>query len=325
ILTSFSTTLANHAAAAALLFAACEAAFSGAGARAGLALALVVGIDTVPGLLFAPALAVVLGDSAGRRGLQRYGAALLAGGALCVAANLVVVGSPWLPKMVPGAIDYSSRMAPSVAGVLLPASWWYPVSALFGWHGFFSVSPVLLFGAWGTARATRRGAGPFDPRWSMALAAACVVMIGVHAIFVGSYGGWSYGFRYLVPIVPVLLFFTPAALAPDALGTTGRRLFVAALAFSCLTALLGAYHPWPPGDEPGTGRHPVASVVTNPIGGNLAAWLRQHAPGGFPAEAAAALFISRDAVACDRYLALFYKSKGDHAMERRVTAAEAAR
>lgn len=322
ILTAFSTTLANHAAAAALLFAACEAAWSGAGARAGLALALVVGIDTVPGLLFLPALAVVLRDSAGRRGLLRYGASLLGGAVLLVAANLLVVGSPWLPKMVPGAIDYSSRMAPSVAGVLLPSSWTYPFSALFGWHGFFSVSPVLLFGAWGMVRAMRPGAGPFATRWTLTLAAACLLMIVAHAIFVGSYGGWSYGFRYLVPIVPVLLFFAPAALAS---GKSSRRLFVPALAFSCLTALLGAYHPWPPGDEPGTGRHPVASVVTNPIGGNLAAWLRQHAPGGLLAGPAAAAFISRDPAARDRYLALFYASKGDHAMARRITDAGTAR
>jgi hypothetical protein len=320
ILTSFSTTFANHTLAAALLFAACDAAWSGSGLLAGLAIGLVAGIDTVPGLLFAPAVGVILADTAGRRGLLRYTAALAGAGALLVGSNLLVVGSPWFPKMVPGAVDSSSRMGPSIAGVLLPSSWWYPISALFGWHGFFSVSPVLLFGAVGMARSMRAGTAPFPRRWTVALAAACVVMIGGHALFVGSYGGWSYGFRYLVPIVPVLLFFAPAAL-----GASGRRLFVPALAFSCLTALLGAYHPWPPGDEPGTGRHPVASLVTNPVGGNLAAWLRQYSPGGFLAEAAGALFISREQGPRERYLALFYATKGDHAMARRIAETGAGR
>ena len=318
ILTSFSTTFANHAVAAALLFAACDAAWSGSGLLAGFLISLVVGIDTVPGLLFIPPLALALDDRAGRRGLLRYGAALLLGAAMLVAADLFVLGSPWLPKMVPGAIDASSRMGPSVAGVLLPSSWTYPVSALFGWHGFFSVSPVLLFGAWGLGRAARRGAPPFPRRLALALAAACLVMIVGHALFVGSYGGWSYGFRYLIPIVPVLLFFAPAAL-----DATGRRLFLPALAVSILTALLGAYHPWPPGDEPGTGQHPVASIVTNPVGANLAAWLRQYSPGGFLAEPAGALFISPEPGPRGQYLALFYASKGDQAMARRITGAGA--
>lgn len=316
ILTSFATTFSNHVIAAALLFAGCEAAWTGSGLVAGIAVGLVAGIDTVPGLLFAAPLALALRDTAGRRGLVRYAAALALMTGVVVAANLLVVGSPLFPKMIPGAVDSSSRMGPSVAGVLLPSSWWYPISALLGWHGFFSLSPVLLFGAAGMTLAIRRGPAPFPRAWTLALAAAAAVMIAGHALFVGSYGGWSYGFRYLIPIVPLLLVFTPAAFGP-----AGRRLFVPALTFSCLTALLGAYHPWPPGDEPGTGRHPIASLVTNPVGGNLAAWLRQYAPGGFLAEPAGAFFISPDRAARDRYLALFYKSKGDQAMARRITEA----
>jgi hypothetical protein len=314
ILTSFATVLNNHTVAAALLFAACESAWSGRPFQAGAWIGLTACVDPVPGLLFAAALLVIAHDLGGGRGLRRYLAALSCCAILFVAANLLVVGSPWPPKMVPGAQDYSAGMAPSVAGVLLPRSWTYPFSALFGWHGFFSVSPVLLFGAAGLARSAVLGR-PLRRRWILLLGAASAAMIAGHALFVGSYGGWSYGFRYLIPIVPVLLFFTPAVL-----GRRGWRIFVPVLALSCLTALLGAYHPWPPGHEPETGRHPVASVVTNPVGANLAAWLREYLPTSAITDVAGRTFISADPLGREKYLALFYASKGDEEMARRIVA-----
>jgi hypothetical protein len=237
--------------------------------------------------------------------------ALAAGAGLFVAANLFTTGSPWPAKMAPFAHDYSSSAGPAVAGVLLPNAWTYPVSALFGWHGFFSVSPVLLFGAAGLCLSLNRDT-PLPRRLTRLVGVTCAVMIAAHAVFVGSYGGWSYGFRYLIPIIPLLLFYTPAALGP-----VGRRIYVPVLAFSCATALLGAYNPWPPADEPGTGRHPVASVVTNPVGANLAAWLMQTTPGPL-ADAAARRFISPGTDARRQYLRLFYASRGDVATMERI-------
>ena len=312
ILTSFSTTLNNHTVAAALLFAACAAAWSAGPLSAGALTALVICVDIVPGVVFAPAIAVMAYERAGVRGLRRCGAAIACSIPLFAAADLYVLGSPWPAKMVPGAIDYSSSAGPSVAGVLLPNEWTYPISALFGWHGFFTVSPVLLFGAFGMVRSLRVDR-PLPRRSTLALAAATAVLIAGHALLVGSYGGWSYGFRYLIPVVPILLFYAPAALGP-----LGRRLFPPVLALSCLTAILGAYNPWPPVDEPGTGKHPVASLVTNPIGGNLAAWMQEYVPGSAPTDAALRLFVSEDAGERSRYLRVFYASKGDLAAMRRI-------
>lgn len=311
ILTSFSTTLNNHTVAAALLFAAFDAALAGRALWAGACLGLTLCVDTVPGVLFVPAVAAALPASPGSRSLVRYASALATGGGLFVAANLFTIGSPWPAKMAPHARDVSSSMAPAIAGVLLPDSWTYPLGALFGWHGFFSVSPVLLFGAYGMTRSLRRDT-PVPRRVTRLVAATCGVMIAAHVIFVGSYGGWSYGFRYLIPIIPLLLFYAPAALGP-----AGKKVWVPVLAFSCLTALLGAYNPWPPADEPGTGKHPVASIVTNPVGASLAAWLVQFAPGSL-ADAAAERFISADPDARHQYLRLFYASRGDVAMLQRI-------
>ena len=132
-----------------------------------------------------------------------------------------------------------------------------------------------------------------------------LVMIAGHILLVGSYGGWSYGFRYLVPIVPLLLFYVPVSLE-----RLPRLAFGATLVVSIAFAAIGAYHPWPPGFEQEKNSDPVASVVTNPVGGNLAAWLREHFPDSGLTTLALDTFISGHGPTRTRYLELFYSSKG---------------
>jgi hypothetical protein len=303
LLSSFAVTFNNHTVAAALLFAACRAAWSGRGWSAGLWLGLTTCVDIVPGLVFAPALVFIVADAAGRSGLLRTLASLGAGALLFVAVNGWIVGHPLPPRYVPGAVGPRDHSLPNVAGVQLPESWSYPLESLFGWHGFFTVSPVLLFGVIGLALgvALRR---PFRRRWCLALGAATAAFIAVHAAFAGAFGGWSYGFRYLIPVVPILLFF-----APLAIERTGARIFQAVWVVSAAFALLGAYHPWPPGYEREADRAAVWSVVTNPVGANLAAWLRAYAPDLALTRWAGSAFISPDREVRERYLSLFYQSR----------------
>ena len=58
---------------------------------------------------------------------------------------------------------------------------------------------------------------PFGPPgdrtiWRL-LALGVVLQFAGHAALAGSYGGWSYGYRYLLPIQPLLLLCAPLALA----------------------------------------------------------------------------------------------------------------
>jgi hypothetical protein len=86
---------------------------------------------------------------------------------------------------------------------------------------------------------------------------------------------------------------------------------------SILLALLGAYHPWPPAYEQEANKDPIASLVTNPLGGNAAAFLAEHAPDSRVTEALGSRFISRSKRERDRYLAYFFWSKGDEALTER--------
>ena len=133
-----------------------------------------------------------------------------------------------------------------------------------------------------------------------------------HAMLAGSYGGWSYGFRYLLPIQALLLL--PAAAA---LSGARRALLLALLPVSVLFAALGAYHPWPPAFEQESHRQPVASLVRNPVGGNAAAWAAANLPESALARSLGERFVSRDPAERRRYFALFFGSKGDLATLRR--------
>jgi hypothetical protein len=61
----------------------------------------------------------------------------------------------------------------------------------------------------------------------------------------------------------------------------------------------------------------VASLVTNPIGGNAAAWAAEHLPGSALARALERRFVRGDEAERRRYFALFFGSKGDLATMRR--------
>jgi hypothetical protein len=305
---SFAGTLNNHVPAAVLLLAAAVTARHGRPLASGLAAGFAAAIDLLPGLGLAPFLAwgASRGGSTRSRELARFALGFTPGVVAFALSNLAITGTLLPPKMLPGAVDLSAQAGPSAAGVVLPQSARYPVEVLFGAHGLFTVSPLLLLGAAGLVFAMRREPGD-ERRFWRALAAGVALQIVGHALLAGSYGGWSYGYRYLIPIQPLLLLA-----APFALGTSRRTALGAALlAPSLLLAALGAFHPWPPAYEQATSGAPVAMQVTNPIGGNAAAFAAARAPDSRLAEQLGAAFVSRDPELRRRYFALFFASKGD--------------
>jgi hypothetical protein len=197
-------------------------------------------------------------------------------------------------------------------GVVLPEGGGYALQVLFGGHGLLTVSPVLAFGVLGLLRSMRRP--PFGARavWIL-VAAGIAAQYAGHALVAGSFGGWSYGFRYLLPIQPLLLLAAPAALA----ARWQRAAYATVLPVSVLFAALGAYHPWPPAFEQASSRGSVAGLVTHPVGGNAAAWAAAHLPGSQLAEALGGRFVSADPELRRRYLWLFFASKGQPATAQR--------
>ena len=320
LLFSFAGTLNNHVPAAALLVVATLAAFERRPLAAGLASGFAAAVDLLPGFGLAPFLAMCATrgsdePAARRSALVRFAAGFAPGLAALLLSNVAITGSWRAPKWLPGAVDLSAQAGESVAGVVLPQSALYPFEILFGAHGLFWVSPILLLSAAGLAIAVRRAREGERSFWRP-LALGIVLQIAGHAFLAGSYGGWSYGYRYLIPIQPLLLLA-----APFALGTPARRAtFVALLVPSILFAALGAYHPWPPAFEQKSSGDPIATLVENPVGGNAAALAAAQLPGSSIAERLGSRFVSPDPELRRRYFALFFGSKGDLATMRRFEA-----
>jgi hypothetical protein len=326
ILTSFSVTVNSHTVAAVLLFLAWLSALERRPVLAGCFAALAPAVDTVPGLLFLPVIAYQVRESSGQRGLIRAAAAIAAGAVLAVALNLWIVGSPLPPLFAPGAIDQSGgkNATGMFANIAMGTGLAHPFralgAALLGSHGFLSVSPILIAGVVGLAVAARRGIGTgggvpqrgirVTRAGAVAVASWAAVAAGGHALFVLSLGGWSYGYRYLIAVIPFLLFFVPAAFDEGA-----RRWLAALVAVSIPLALLGAYHPWPPVFEPETPGQGLDSI-TSPVGANLSAWMFAHAPDSGLTQRLIDRFVSTDQRVSDRYLYLFQQTRGHDDLAR---------
>jgi hypothetical protein len=107
-------------------------------------------------------------------------------------------------------------------------------------RGLLVYSPFLVAGLW----AIGRRAWQREPLWWFALA-SCVGMWLVHGSYIGWWGGWSYGNRYLLEVVPIIA--SGVAVAWRGAGARWRYVLVASILFAVMiqvAGLLAYYHFW---------------------------------------------------------------------------------
>lgn len=205
-----------------------------AAAGAGGALSLAVVARPTAGLLFAAGLAtVLLAPGEPRRKAQR-GAAFLLG---ALPLLLIGLGINWYyfgqfgggyaeiaGSSFAGA--FSAQRLAGIAGLLVSPN-----------RGLLIFTPVALLGLWGLARQIAPGE-PRDPALvSFGIAALATLLIA------GSYpvwwGGWSFGPRYLVDVLPVLGLASLDVW--NRLGPWPRRAAKAAVVWGVLVQINGAF------------------------------------------------------------------------------------
>lgn len=237
---------------------------------AALGCGLLGGTDIPGGVIFSLALFPALMSTAPEEKRTEH---LLA--AFCVilgsALGLLLLNYLAYGRVLPLYIVNGGSFSPGWNG---KPPWGYAAECLFTCRGLFSYQPFLLLalpGVW----ALRRGLRPFE----LALLAASAAFAAFYIIVTNEFGGAAYGFRYLIPVIPLWSFY-----AGSWVLTRRRRAGVAALAavlmlWGIVTAAAGAYFPFCLAFEGGrTPRGHFSRVVRSTFGGNLLCWSYEHAP-----------------------------------------------
>ena len=115
----------------------------------------------------------------------------------------------------------------------------YIWNILFWNRGFFSYMPAMLF----IIPVLIMNRKILKNRLELIIISTIAAIIIFYGFMTNEYGGWAYGFRYLIPIIPLVWFFIAREYAPKV-----RSWQYAVLSFlifwGIVTSYVGTYNPW---------------------------------------------------------------------------------
>ena len=148
---------------------------------------------------------------------------------LCEAGmNLISYGSP-LPL-------YLSTHKPAFTEKNYLA---YAFNILFGYEGFFLYMPALLFAGCACASPRMR-----RDRVFVYMTASTAAAIFLFAVGTSDFGGWCYGYRFLIPFAPVLLYYAAVYFGRPRPRLKRWNLFRLALVWGVVFSVVGVTDPW---------------------------------------------------------------------------------
>ena len=115
----------------------------------------------------------------------------------------------------------------------------YAFNILFGYEGFFLYMPALLFAGFACASERMRRDRVFVTM--MASTAAAVVLF---AVGTSDFGGWCYGYRFLIPFAPVLLYYAAIYFGRPRSRLKRWEFFRLALLWGVVFSVVGVMNPW---------------------------------------------------------------------------------
>ena len=230
----------------------------GIGAVAGLA----TGLDIPLGLLCCGTASLAVRQMTPGKNMFYTAAGSAAVVFLCGSLNFAAYGT-WVPLYLAGT---TGTFHPTL--MLDPGYW---VETLIGWRGFFLYQPFLLFGLIPQKKET------VPDRWMYFFTLAGIVF---YCTGTNEFGGAAYGFRYLIPLIPVLYYRSCKFLLFAAWNRKTKIVCPAVLLlWGGVTALVGAYAPFCVAFE--GYRSPAGHftrVVRSSFGGNLLCAGFEYAP-----------------------------------------------
>ena len=120
----------------------------------------------------------------------------------------------------------------------------YAFNILFGYEGFFLYMPALLFVGFACMSERMRRDRVFRYMMASTLGAMFLFAVGTSDV-----GGWCYGYRFLIPFAPVLLYYVSIYFGRPRPRLKRWHLFRLALLWGIVFALVGLTNPWNIGYE----------------------------------------------------------------------------
>ena len=120
----------------------------------------------------------------------------------------------------------------------------YAFNILFGFEGFFLYMPALLFAGFACASERMRRDRVFVYMMASTTAAIFLFVIGT-----SDFGGWCYGYRFLIPFAPVLLYYISIYFGRPRPRLKRWKVFRVALLWGIVFAVVGVMNPWNAGYE----------------------------------------------------------------------------
>ena len=117
----------------------------------------------------------------------------------------------------------------------------YMFLSMLGPQGFLWYSPILVFLIPILVKQSRKGR-PFHQE-TRVIAIAALLLMMTYFLLTQNYGGWGYGIRWFVPLVPLLyvyLFDIDSLL----FSNWQKRLFGGLVIYSFVVAVIGLINPW---------------------------------------------------------------------------------
>lgn len=135
----------------------------------------------------------------------------------------------------PGSYWYSPTRVDVAGGSRLA----YAFRVLFGTHGFFSYTPVLLLSVWAGVRAWTR------EKYAKELILLAGTSLGVVlyvVLLTKGFAGYSYGARWLVALTPFVLW--PLGFLFADMARFPKKIFLGSVLVSTVVAFVGLVDPW---------------------------------------------------------------------------------
>ena len=115
----------------------------------------------------------------------------------------------------------------------------YAFNILFGFEGFFLYMPALLFAGCACASERMRRDRVFVTMMLSTAAAMLLLAVGT-----SDFGGWCYGYRFLIPFAPVLLYYAAIWFGRPRPRLKRWGLFRLALFWGIVFSVVGVMNPW---------------------------------------------------------------------------------